>query len=179
MAKIVFEFGAVNIEGIRDATEVAVENSEYQMSVTMATEKESLEYTNTRDTLSSATRKFEHGEITSFLLFPQNSSVSFVITFVPHFLGDPMPLWLGSVEYKGSEWETLFHRLLEVEELQFLSASVEEGLELEEKDLNAKTFPWDHWGLIVAGVRNRSSTTNDWVIKNGPAYAQVSGMVAQ
>jgi hypothetical protein len=177
MAKIIFEFGTENIEGLRDAIELAVENSEYQVSVTSAAEKESLEYTYTQDTLRSAIERIERGSITSFLLFPKSSPIGFVIICVPNFVGDPMPLWWGSIDYEGLEWEMMFNHLLEVEELQFLTVSVEEGLDLEGKDLNANTFPWDHWRLIVGAVRNRSSTTNDWVIKKGPAYTQVSGNV--
>jgi len=174
MAKIIFEFGTENIEGLREATELAIENSEYRVSVTAAAEKESLEYTDTQDTLRSALQEIEQGSITSFLLFPKSSPIGFVIICVPHFVGDPMPLWWGSVDYEGSEWEILFNRLLEVEELHFLTVSVEEGLDLKGKDLNASRFPWDHWRLIVGAVRNRSSSTNDWVIKKGPAFAQVT-----
>lgn len=177
MTRIVFEFGAENIEGIRDATELAVENSEYRVIVTMAAESKSLEYIDTQDTLSSAIQKIEQGNITSFGLFPKSGPVCSAMICVPHFVGDPMPLWWGSIDYEGLEWEILFNRLLEVEELQFLTVSVEEGLELEGKDLNASTFPWDHWRLIVGAVRNRSSTANDWVVKKGPAYTQVSGKV--
>ena len=175
MPKIVFEFGGESVEGIRDAAEVALNNREGRVIVTMATDKESLEYTDTQDTLRSAIEMIEQGSITSFTFFPKNGPIGFVMICSPHFVGDRMPLWFGSVDYDGLEWKILFNRLLEVEGLQFLTVSVEEGPELEARELNASTFPWDHCGLIVGAVKNCSSTTNDWVVKNGPAYPQMGG----
>jgi hypothetical protein len=173
MAQLVFEFGAENIDGVKDAIEIAVGNNEYLVSITTATEVESLEYIDTHDDLKSATEKIEEGTFTSFVLSPKDSPISWAMLNAPYFLGDAMPLWYGAIEYKELEWEILFNHFLEVEELQFLSISMEECLELKAEDLKPETFPWDHWRLITGAVRNHSSTTNNWVLKKGPAWDQI------
>src|SRR5262245_14022875 len=174
MVKIVFEFGAQSVQGVAHGIEIAIGSGRYTISTTSAIEKTSLEYSDRQVTLREAIKDMEEGKITSFLLFPEAGPVSFAIICVPFFVGDPQPLWFGAIDHEGIEWKELVNRLLEVEELRFVTVSVEEGLDLEDKDLTINTFPWDHWRLIFGALRTSTSTSDSWEVRKGPAYVQVA-----
>jgi hypothetical protein len=174
MAQIVFEFGGGGIESVLGALAIAVGSGKYRVRVLPANATESLDYVLTGDTFESAGDKMRQGEITSFLIQPEEGYVSWAMCYIPNFMGGLLSIWHGALEYKLLEFESLFHRLMAVEGLRYVSVSMEEGLVLEDVHLTPALFPWDHWRLIVGAVRSDDVGQGGWHVKEGSArgYAE-------
>jgi len=77
----------------------------------------------------------------------------------PHSCGRALPLWLVSIEIQVvASGEDSFQALLKMSNLVHVSLSREEPLDLDGLNrIDADTFPWFHWRLIHAAVRNGST----------------------
>ena len=88
-----------------------------------------------------------------------NAGVAFI--YKPHACGSRLSAWLVSIELNDeNDAIKRFEALLENDDLDHVSLSGEEPLELDElPEVNVETFPWSHWRIIRAAVRR----AGEWV----------------
>ena len=173
MAQIMFEFGAAEPQSVLDAITLAIGEAKYQVKVLKPEDIESVAYISTQDSIESAGKKLRQGEIASFIVYPNypnSKMIRYAMMNSPDSWGENFPLWYGAIECVDVSIIDLFNRLLSIP-LQFLSVSMEESLDLRKEHLVPSKFPWNHAQLIIGAVKHDVSKPRDWVIKNGPAFA--------
>lgn len=168
MSQILFEFGAESPRSILDALTLATENAKYDVKVLLPEDVESIEYRKTKDTIESAGRKLQRGEIASLLVYPHDGTIRYAMMSGPKTWGEDFSLWYGAIEAVESSVLALFNRLLTVQ-LLFVSLAMEESLELRNEHLQPGKFPWTEPQLIIAAVRSNEDDGN-WRIEHGPAF---------
>ena len=170
MAQIIFEFGAAEPQNVLDAITLAIGEAKYQVKVLKPADIESVAYISTQDSIESAGKNLRQREIASFIVYPDSKMIRYAMMNPPGSWGENFPLWYGAIECVDLSVMDLFNGLLNIP-LHFLSVSMEEGLELRKEHLAPEKFPWNHAQLIVGAVKAEVSNGRDWMIKNGPAFA--------
>lgn len=171
--QIIIEIGASTLNVVVDAVSSVIDNHSYRIEVLTQPNTETLTYKPSNDSIQSAAKKMHRNTISSFIVFSSRRDIAWCMINIPHFCGEPIALWHGSIEYKELEFEGLFYNLLEFNRLSYVVVSMEERLDLKDKDLSKTSFPWNHERLIVGAVKDEEGNRHDWVIKEGPAYTQL------
>ena len=167
--QLVFEFGAANIGPIIEAIQRVLGPTPYTVS---CLPKDSSEYGNTSDTLASAGAKLGNDNIASFSLHPRGGLVRYALVTAPFFDGQPRSLYLGTIEYIGSDYKPIWNTLLATSGLKVVCLGYDEGLELEDDKLTMETFPWDEWPLAIGALWN--ADLNAWNVREGPEMKRLS-----
>jgi hypothetical protein len=169
MAQIVISFGSDDLGSVAAAVKLSIAESEYTVSETTARRVMEMEFTPTGDNLDSITERLYSGELTSACLnlaIPE--PIDFIHIFAPNFCGSSLSLWQGVIEYRALAFESLFHRLLEINGLQYVCAGMEEGPELEDRHMSLTTFPFGDWPMIVSAFRRDENPEAGWEQRPGP-----------
>jgi hypothetical protein len=133
------------------------------MSVLPRESSESLEYSDTSDSVERVWSRLKDAEIVSVRLRPDTKSEAFAIIYSPQFNDHCHDYWYAAFECACGGRSPPLDPLLEPE-LDFVSISVEEGVELPQGRVTAATFPWEDWRLVVGAVRDEEG---EWVIREG------------
>lgn len=161
MAQIVIEFGAPALTPIMDAmlsligtptvieTEWRTGGGETQPA--------------TKAGVEALTRQLTTGEIMSATFRTDSKSVRYGLILRPHYRGQNLSIWMGTVEVTTEEWRPYWEALLRSDALGFVCVGEEEGVELEDDDLTEASFPWDEWPMLAGALRSHLDGT--WVIR--------------
>ena len=93
--------------------------------------------------------------------------IRYALVTCPYFAGQQRSSYMGTIEYLGDDYKTLWDLILTVPGLTFACLGFEEGVELDDSALNHETFPWDQWPLVVGALRDPSGL-QQWMIRQGP-----------
>ena len=162
--QLVYEFGAKELQPIMEAIRRALSDAPYAVK---CLPNDSDTYSQTEDSLESAALKLQRGEIASFSLHPENGLVRYALVTCPFFDGQALSVYLGTVEYLGSDYKAIWNQVLGVPGLNVACLGFEEGVELNDSMLSAETFPWNEWPLVVGAIRDQRGH-EAWQIKQGP-----------
>jgi len=87
----------------------------------------------------------------------------------PNFDGEPLSLWMATIEYtKDLNYRPLWEALLSAPGLRFVCLGFEEGVVVEDKYLTTESFPWNASQLVLGAIRQ--DTKGKWTIGRGPKY---------
>lgn len=163
--QLVYEFGATEVDPVVDVIRRALGVTRYSVYI-QPTETDG--YSLTHDSLATVATTLRDGQIASFSLHPDASDlIRYSLVTCPGFDGQPLSLYLGTIEYTGDDYKPLWELILNVPTLAVACIGFEEGVEIEDSMLSAETFPWDQWPLVIGAVRE-SSCAQPWIIKQGP-----------
>ncbi len=170
MAQIVISFGSENFECVKNAVQKAIGEEDYTADFTTARSVEEMTLVPTDQTLEAVCAKLLAGTITNICLHMKNKTpIHFVNFFAPNFCGASLSCWQGIIEYKEDDFEILFNDLLSFTCLRYVCVGMEEGPELEQRQMNLETFPFDEEPLMLSAFREDDRTPG-WRIRRGPAY---------
>lgn len=164
MPQLVFEFWSQEIEPVVEAITRVLEGCPTENSVAAGL---SLQYEPTRQGLDWAAQQVSAGQVSSFVLHPQNGGVRYAMLNGPGIGGDKLPGYMGTIEYTLADYIRIWRRLLDVNGVRIVCLGHEEGVEFTGDQLAAETFPWDDFFLVIGAVR---SGVGDWILKHGPSY---------
>lgn len=167
--QVVLEAGAESLDPLLVATKSLLAGADYRLEILQTTARKELDYVGYDGELSAIGALLRGGSISSARFIPHLSSISWLMLFCPMFDEEGVPWWSMVVEYRTSLYDEALDKLRSIPGLTFVSVSVEESLEFSHKILNPHTFPWTHWRLIRAAVRNDDGT---WVEHSGPSDAE-------
>jgi hypothetical protein len=162
--QLVYEFGAQQLEPVVDAIQRALGSTQYLMK---CMQNDSDTYELTEDSFSSATLKLKEGALTSFSMHPNDGLIRYALVTRPFFAGQQLSAYLGTLEYLGDDYKTLWNLILSVQGLCVACLGFEEGVELEDKILHTGTFPWNQWPLVISALRDPPGS-QQWTIRQGP-----------
>ncbi len=112
--------------------------------------------------IESAANGLRMGALGSMVLRFQVPDVRYALVTAPHFLGQQLSAWMGTVEVTGPNWKDIWNLLLAKSDLRFVCVGMEEGIELTDEVLNPESFPWNAWPAVISALRCNDGT---WVIK--------------
>jgi hypothetical protein len=162
--QLVYEFGANEVEPVIEVIQQALGDTPYSVK---SLPNESDTYSPTDDPLATVALKLRDGQIASFSLHPDGGLVRYALATCPGFDGQPLSLYLGTIEYTGNDYEPLWNLILSAPALTVACVGFEEGVEIEDSMLSVGSFPWNQWPLVVGAVRD-ASVSQSWTIKQGP-----------
>ena len=163
--QLVYEFGASELEPVLEAIQRAVGNMPYDVR---CLPNDSDSYGPTDDSLASAAFKLKEGVIPSFTLRPKNGLIRYALVICPFFDGQPLSLYLGTIEYLGDDYRNIWNLLLGIPGLKVACLGFEEGVEIEDSMLSVECFPWSEWPLVIGALKVHQSGAGPWTIKEGP-----------
>jgi len=162
--QLVYEFGAKEIGPVVQVIHSAFGDVPYSVK---CLPNDSDTYTPTDDSLESVASKLQRSEIASFSLHPNSGLVRYALATCPGFDGQPLSLYLGTIEYTGNDYKPLWNMILGAQTLTVACVGFEEGVEIEDDKLSIASFPWSQWPLVIGAVRD-PSVSQSWTIKQGP-----------
>jgi hypothetical protein len=162
--QLVYEFGAREVGPVVRVIHGALGDVSYSVK---CLPNDSDTYTLTDDLLESVATKLQRGEIASFSLHPSSGLVRYALATCPSFDGQPLSLYLGTIEYTGNDYEPLWTMILSAQGLTVACVGFEEGVEIGDDKLSVASFPWSQWPLVIGAVRDPSAS-QPWTIKHGP-----------
>lgn len=168
--QLVFEFGSHEFRPVVEAIRRAIGEIPYDIQCLPAT---GTDYIPTNDTLESVEAKLARTEISAFSLHPREGMVRYALILKPHFEGNSLSQYLGTIEYAGRDFWPVWDLLLKTPELTFACLGFEEGLELTNAQLTPKTFPWGDWPVVIAALRDAGSGL--WTTRKGPGIKSFVG----
>lgn len=162
--QLVYEFGARNVEPVSEAIRQALGSTPYSVK---CMPNDSDMYEPTEDSLSSATLKLKNGDLASFSLHPHAGLIRYALVTCPYFAGEQRCVYLGTIEYLGEEFRTLWNLILGVRGLSIACLGFEEGVELDDNAMKLDAFPWNQWPLVIGALRDQFGL-QQWTIRQGP-----------
>ncbi len=166
MPQYVLEFGAaelvpvvevlVSLMGSPDIIEVA------------ANQPDGPKYGRTAEELSKVVDDLRDGRLMSAILRSQAPDVRYGLIIRPHFFGQQLSLWMGTIESTSPDWKPMWRAVLSNDQLRFACIGSEEGVELSDDRLSVDTFPWQEWPMIIGALRSGGGS---WVIKENATQA--------
>jgi hypothetical protein len=162
--QLVFEFGSNDFRSIIEALRSALGEQSYNTKTLPANDDT---YVLTDDRLESAGAKLVRGDLSAFSIHPLEGEIRYGLVLKPNFEGEALSIYLGTIEYTGDDYQTIWNLLLVTPGLELVCLGFEEGVELTDAQLNEETFPWNQWPLIIGALRDRSGS-GLWTIHEGP-----------
>ena len=173
MAQVVIEFGSSRFSSVLEVMMFCIQHlTALEMEFRSGG---GATFPATKEVVESIPRRFTDGEITSVIFRTNTEGVRYGLILEPHFNGQDLSLWMGTIELTTENWRNYWDRLLEFDGLAFVCVSAEEGVELNDQNLTVASFPWDVWPLLIAAVRGSAEKGSDWVIRerleaSGPVH---------
>jgi len=127
----------------------------------------------TDDSLESAAVKLEMGAISAFTVRPQGGPIRYALVLSPFFEGQPLSLYLGTIEYTGENYAPIWELLLGTSGLTVACLGYDEGVDLQDGQLTVETFPWKEWPLVIGALRD-GSDSQSWIVREGPEIKRFS-----
>src|SRR5207253_4384887 len=168
--QLVFEFGSYELRPVVEAIRRAVGELPNDIECLPAT---GTDYISTNDTLESAEAKLARREISAFSLHPRGGKVRYALVLKPHFEGESLSLYLGTIEYTERDFAPIWDLLLATPGLTFVCLGLEEGVELRDTQLTLETFPWGEWPVVIASLRDEGS--GSWTTRKGSSIKLFAG----
>ena len=162
--QLVFEFGSKQLPPTVEAVRRAIGTLAYKIE---CLPKGGDTNEPTDDSLESAAVKLEMGDISTFTVRPQGGPIRYALVFSPFFEGEPLSLYLGTIEYTGENYAPIWDLLLGTPGLTIACLGYDEGDELQDGRLSVETFPWKDWPLVIGALRD-DSHSRSWIIREGP-----------
>jgi hypothetical protein len=169
--QLVFEFGSTKAHPIIEAMERAISELPYDIKCLPTSGGN---YIPTNDTLASAEAKLGEGKISAFSAHPRTGTIRFALILKPHFEGQPLSIYLGTIEYTGRDHTQIWDILLDTQGLTVACLGFEEGLELKDTQLTIEAFPWNQWPLVLGALRDHSDSSS-WTVREGPEMWRLAG----
>ena len=166
MRHVVVEFGSREIDPVADAFATLAGGSGSTIRVLPQKTAESLEFADTEASVDVIFSRLRRGSLASAQLRPDHDPSALAIVQAPHFLGSKLGLWYCAFEFDSEDEDVILEKIADIQGLRFASIAVDDGLDLEVKDVTEESFPWQHWRLILGGVRSESG---EWIVREGPA----------
>jgi hypothetical protein len=163
MPQLVFEFWSQEIEPVVEAISRVLDGCSTENTAAGP----SLHYEPTQQGLDWAAQHVSIGKVSSFVLHPQNGGIRYAMLDGPNIGDDNRPGYFGTIEYTQGDYIHIWKRLLDVDGLRIVCLGSEEGVEFAGDQLDAETFPWDDFFLVIGAVRNR---VGERILKHGPNY---------
>jgi|SRR5882724_2452816 len=168
--QLVFEFGSKQLPPTIEAIRRAIGTFSYTIE---CLPKGSDTNESTDDSLESAAVKLEMGNISAFTVRPREGTIRYALVLSPFFEGEPLSLYLGTIEYIGENYAPIWDMLLATPGLTVACLGYDEGVELQDDGLTDKTFPWKEWPLVIGALRE-GSDSRSWIIREGPEMKRFS-----
>ena len=162
MSQIVVEFGAPEYHPTLSALLAMIERP--TAIVTECKTGGSEQFSATPEAIEAISQKFEHGEIVSATFRTESEGVRYGLITAPHYNGQRLSMWLGTVELTAIDWRSYWNALLRLDGLMFVCVGDEEGVELTDDNLTLASFPYNQWPMVVGALRNEQSGPS-WVIR--------------
>lgn len=162
--QLVYEFGAKELEPVVEAIQHVLSGAPYLIS---CLPNDSDTYSPTEDSLAAAASKLKKGDLASIAVNPKPGLIRYGLITCPFFDGQQRTIYLGTIEYIGDDYKTLWNLILGVPGLSVACLGFDEGVELDDSALSIETFPWDRWPLVIGALRDPSGL-QQWVIRQGP-----------
>ncbi len=109
------------------------------------------------------------GIISSFMVKPASGTIRYVLGLCPYFDGEDFSCWLGTVEFIGTDYGSLWRYLLARHDLPFVCLGFEEGVSIVEHG-EEPWFSWSDPTLVIGAIRRPEG---DWDLHRGPRYDEV------
>jgi len=157
MTLVVVEFGAQELSPVSQAFGTLLSDVTLRLEALPVSKQAEMNYDQFRGSLSDAFSKLASDELSSVRLFGPTDSTLLGSVYCPRFSNEPPNLWLGWAEGVQRPWAQVLDELLAVEGLQFVAVTVEETIDHCCDQVTADNFPWKHWRLLAAAVRDEVS----------------------
>jgi hypothetical protein len=168
MAQYVFEFGAENLNPIRETILGVAGERPTDLYALRAEDVISLNYSKTDKGIDYEFENLGSGKNISIIARFEVIAVKYALVVAPHFNRQNLSLWLGTLESNELDWHSLWTSILVHKGLRFACLGLEEGVEIEDGHLTVDTFPWTAWPIMVGALRVDPLASGDWVIKSTP-----------
>jgi hypothetical protein len=168
--QLVFEFGSKQLSPTIEAIRRTIGTLSYKIE---CLPKGSDTNEPTDDSLESAAVKLEMGDISAFTVRPQGGPIRYALVLSPFFEGEPLSLYLGTIEYTGENYAPIWDLLLGTPGITIACLGYDEGVELQDGRLSVETFPWKDWPLVIGALRD-GSDSRSWIIREGPEMKRFS-----
>lgn len=163
MAQFVIEFGATEIDPVFNAVLTLVENPSL-LDVSLRSGG-SVSIPATEGNLNEVHQQFVQGEITSATIRTGVTDIRYGLLLAPHFDGQDLSLWMGTIELTTDDWHPYWEKLLKLDGLVVVCTGEEEGVELTDGNLTVTSFPWEEWPLLIGALRDDTGRKSAWVIR--------------
>jgi hypothetical protein len=176
MTQLIYQLGASNIQALLAAAKVVVGNEAYSSSALPSTGayRMDLIYEARSESFEALFSELSTGTISSVRIVPDAGNVVWLIAYPPRFDSTQHEWWDLTFEFKGVDYRPLFDRLRQMEELDFVAVSLDEGLDFEESvRVDATSFPWSDRKLVIASVRSLTHDAPEQTVARGPSYAEL------
>jgi hypothetical protein len=110
------------------------------------------------------------GIISSFILRPTAGAIRYVLGLCPHFEGEDFSCWLGTVEFIGASYASIWQYFLARHDLLFVCLGFEEGVSVAEGGEKEHWFSWSDPTLVVGAIHRPDG---HWDVRRGPRYDEV------
>ena len=163
-AQVVIEFGSPTLGPVLDAMTSLIEHpSILEMELRTGG---GVTIPATMAALEAIPQKFTSREIVSITFRTDPDEIRYGLILEPHFKGQDLAMWMGTIELTTHGWRRYWERLLQFDGLAFVCVGDEEGVELNDRNLSVSSFPWDEWPLLTAALRGgEAGMSSDWVIR--------------
>ena len=160
MAQYVFEFGGADLAAVADAL-----TSWLGIPASIEVAKEQPggpDYQPTSDGLPNVLDRLRTRALSSAILRSGKPDLRYGLILAPHFNGQPLSQWMGTLESTDSDWKPMWDTVLKNDRLQFASLGFEEGVDLTDDHLTVDTFPWNEWPMVIGALRDADGK---WIIR--------------
>jgi len=163
MAQVVIEFGSQTLGPVLDAMISLIKRPSI-LEMELRTSG-SVRFPATKEAIEAISQKFTSREIVSVTFRTEIDEIRYGLILEPHFKGQDLTMWMGTIELTTPAWRQYWDRLLQFDGLTFICVGDEEGVELNDRNLSVASFPWDEWPLLTAALRGGAGMSSDWVIR--------------
>jgi len=165
MAQLIVEAGADALDPLVLAAEALLGGESFRIEALPAPDTRDLLYRDFPGGLADLGALLREGAVTSARIAPGDGRW-WMMLFRPMFDSDGAPWWSLVVEYRILAADRAFEELKRIPGVSFVSVSMEESLDFGPGPVTPGTFPWTHFRLIRAAVRDGAG---GWVERRGPA----------
>jgi hypothetical protein len=161
MSQVVIEFGSPSFGPVFDALLSLIGRPTAIDMESRSGGREALRAT--KDTREAIAKKFADGQVASATFRPESGGVRYGLILEPRYKGQDLSVWMGTVELMTDDWRPYWDALLLFDALVFVCVGEEEGVELNDDNLNVDSFPWDEWPLLIGALRAEGGSR--WAVK--------------
>lgn len=130
-----------------------------------------MDYQSSRLELEAVLRELDRGTFAAVMLSQEGESSEFVLIRAPHFADDGFSYWSLLLESETLPSSDEIEYLRGLDALRYGAVSAEDSLDImRDSDIEVANFPWSHWRLVYAFVRNDDYT---WKERRGIALPEL------
>jgi hypothetical protein len=166
VAQIIVECAAPSIHPLIKAISSLTRSVDFEVSVLHSEDVKSLQYKKTDSSLGELIPLLQSGQSSSLILTPRNGQIRSFVLYAPNLFPESLSIWHLFVDYSSWVFMDGVRQICEIDGLRFVSAALENSLDLSDQDIDKDEYPWGSRELILV-ASSRDCRARSWRARRG------------